>query len=253
MASVVDAFNEALSEDLSFVKIALYSIPVYFCAKFFLVGKMGMFYFYGVLTAILLLGLLTQGINNVRMNKSEILTLKPLCLLNAVIRTFIAVAPQLAIFGTIGYLLVKHIHIPIELPHVPLIFAIIVWSIMFSIILTSYISFSKYLKIEQAFNYKVIGESCIDVLVSFLFFIPQLLIANLVLVGPVAYLFFFFHLPFTHWGFVMYCSLAFIVNISILANYLAQASYEHIKGSNEEYDDHSQINLIDESAERMRG
>lgn len=29
MASIVDAFNEALNEDLSFVKIALYSIPVF--------------------------------------------------------------------------------------------------------------------------------------------------------------------------------------------------------------------------------
>lgn len=71
------------------------------------------------------------------------------------------------------------------------------------------------------------------------------------LVGPVAYLFYFFHLPFTHWGFVAYCSLAFVVNISILANYLAQSSYENIKGNNEEYNDHSQTDVIEEITERM--
>ena len=60
-------------------------------------------------------------------------------------------------------------------------------------------------------------------------------------------------MPFNHWGFVLYCSMVFVINISILANFLAQASYEHIKGNNEEYDDYSQINLIDESAERMKG
>ena len=32
MASVVDAFNEALSEDLAYVKFVVYAIPVY-CRK----------------------------------------------------------------------------------------------------------------------------------------------------------------------------------------------------------------------------
>lgn len=253
MASVVEAFNEALSEDLSFVKIFLYSIPVYFCAKFFLVGKMGQFYFYGFLTAVLLLGLLTQGIHNVRMNKSEILTLNFIDLFKVTIMTAVVMIPQFIIWGIIGNLLVTKITIPIDLPHVPLIYSIIVWSIIFSILLTSYMSFAKYLKMVQAFNYKVVFESCIDVFISCLFFVPQLLLANAVLIGPVAYLFYFFQLPFTHWGFVFYCSLASIVNLSIIANYLAQSSYEHIKGSNEEYDDHVQINVIDDAAERLNG
>lgn len=252
MASVVDAFNEALSEDLSYLKIALYSVPVFFCAKLFVVGKMGEFYFYGGIVALLLLGLLTQGINNVRMNKSEILTLNPVNLGLAVAKSFIVMVPQIAIWGMIGSFVVKYVQIPIELPHVPLIFSIIIWTLISSILITAYLSFSKYLKILQGYNYKVILESCIDVLVSLLFFIPQLIFANAVLVGPVAYLFYFFHLPFTHWGFILYCSLAFVVNISICANYFAQASYEHIKGSNEEYDDHCQINLIKDSAERIK-
>lgn len=253
MASIVDAFNEALSEDLSYVKIVVFAIPVWFVVSLFMAGKMGMFYFYGGLVSLLILGLLTQGINNVRMNKKEILTLNPLKLCIALGKAFLVVVPHLLVFGTIGGLIVKYVKIPIELPHVPLIFAIIVWSIIFSIIMTSYLSFAKYLKISQGFNYKVIFESCIDVFVSFLFFLPQMVLANVVLIGPVAYLFFFFQVPFTHWGFIGYCCAVFIVNISILSNYLAQASYEHIKGSNEEYDDNVQINLIHESAERLNG
>lgn len=253
MASIVDAFNEALSEDLSFVKIAIYAIPVYFCTKFFLVGQMSLFYFYGFWTGILLLGVLTHGIHNVRMNRREILTLNPMELLKTTLKTAAVMVPQIIIWGFIGNFIITKVAIPIDLPHVPLIYSIIVWSIIFSILLTSYMSFAKYLKVEQAFNYKLILEACIDVFISFLFFIPQLLIANVVLVGPVAYLFYFFQLPFTHWGFVFYCSLAFIVNLSILANYLAQASYEHIKGSNEEYDEHVQINVIDDAAERLNG
>jgi len=248
MASIVDAFNEALCEDLSFVKITLYSIPVFFCANLFIKGRMGDFYFWGGLTAILLLGLLTQGINNVR-----ILTLNPIFLAASIGKSFIVMAPQILIWSIIGSMILKYVNIPIDLPHVPIIFATIVWAVIGSILLTAYLSFAKYLKVQQGFNYKVILESCVDILISLLFFLPQLAIANAVLIGPVAYLFYFFQLPFTHWGFILYCSLAFVVNISIMANYFAQASYEHIKGSNEEYDDHCQINMIDDSATRMEG
>ena len=47
--------------------------------------------------------------------------------------------------------------------------------------------------------------------------------------------------------------MVFIVNISILANYLAQAAYEHIRGNNEEYDENVNVNLIDDVSERVNG
>lgn len=254
MASIVDAFSEALSENLSLVKIVIYSIPVYFSTKSFLIGEMGAFYFYAAISAVLFLGLLTQGIHNVRMNRKEILTLNPLNLGKSILLTSAVMIPQILIWYFIGHLIVTMIQIPVELPHMPLIFQIIVWSIIFSILMTAYLSFAKYLNIAQGFNYKVILESCVDVFISLLFFVPQLAMANVILVGPVAYLFFFFNLPFTHWGFIFYCSCAFVVNISILANYLAQSAYEFIKGSNEEYDDnHNKTNLIEDAVERMNG
>ncbi len=250
MASIVDAFNDALGENLAYIKIIGYSIPVYFVAKWFLIGKIGQVVFWGSILSVFFLALLTLGIHNVRMSKREVLSLNPIGLLKALVKAVVVLVPQGLIFGTLGYFL-SQISIPIDLPHVPLIYSIIVWSIIGSIILTSYLSFAKYLRVLQGFNYKVIFESCMDVLVSFIFFIPQLLLANVVLVGPVAYLYFFFNLPFTHWGFVAYCSAVFVINISILANYFAQASYEHIKGNNEEYDENVQINVIEASSERL--
>lgn len=251
MASIKESFFDALNEDFSILKIAIYSVPVNICANLFLSGKMSEFYFFSFLTVVLLLGLLTQGINNVRMNRREILTLNAKSLLISLLKTFVAVVPQVLFWGFVSYWIISNISIPIDYPQVPLIFNIVVISIAFSFVLTSYMSFAKYLDIKQAFNYKVILDSCIDVLISFIFFIPQLLIANVILVGPVAYLFYLFKLPFTHWGFVLFASLASIVNISIMANYLAQASYEQIKGNNEDYDEHVQINIIDDVTERM--
>ena len=253
MASIVDAFNEALSENMAIAKISLYAIPVYIVLHLFIVGRMSEFYCFAIIVGVTLLGLLTQGINNVRTNQREILTFNLLKLVKAIGYSFIVVVPQLLIFGTIGSLIVKNVSIPIELPHVPLIFQIIVWSIIFAIVLTSYLSFAKYLKILQGFNYATIFESCMDVFIGFLFFIPQLLLANVVLIGPIAYLFSYFKVPFTHWGFIADCSAVIIINVSILSNYMAQTAYEHIKGSNEEYDENVQINLIDESAERLNG
>ncbi len=255
MASIVDAFNEALSEDKFLIKIVLYSIPVYYMIKMFIIGKMAEFVLYASIVAILFLALLTLGVNNVRLNRKEILSLNPVQLIRAFLKSLVVLVPHLIVYGVLGFYIVKHVQVPIDLPHVPLIFSIIVWSIIFSIVFTSYLSFAKYLKVVQGFNYALILESCIDVLVSFLFFIPQLLFANIVLIGPVAYLYFFFHLPFEHWGFIAYCSMVIVVNVSILANYMAQAAYEQIKGNNEDYDDNynKPIELIEEAAERLNG
>ena len=193
MASIVDAFQEAFHEDLAYVKFLVYSIPVNFVVALFMQGKTTQFEFWGFVVGMLLLGLLTQGINNVRMNRKEILTFNPIKYFIALGKTLAVVVPHLILFGVLGNLFTK-ITIPIDLPHVQTIYKVIVWSILFSIIFTSYLSFAKYLRVKEGYNYKVIFESCIDVLISFLFFVPQLAIANVVLLVPVAYLFFFFKL-----------------------------------------------------------
>ena len=45
MASIVDAFQEAFSEDFAYLKIVLYSIPVNFVVDLYMKGKMQQFEF----------------------------------------------------------------------------------------------------------------------------------------------------------------------------------------------------------------
>jgi hypothetical protein len=253
MASIVDAFNDSLNENLAFVKIGVFAIPTYFIAKLFVVGNTQAFSFWGSIVGLLFLALLTVGINNVRRNRKEILSFNFVRLGISLLKALVVLVPQVFLFGSLGYCLTTQVVIPVELPQFQLIYSILIWAIVFAIILTSYLSFAKYLKILQGYNYKIIFESCIDVLISFFFFIPQLLLANIVLLGPVVYLFSIFNLPFEHWGFIAYCSVTIVINISILANYLAQASYEQIKGNNEEYDENVQMNVVDVASERMNG
>ena len=253
MASIVDAFQEAFSEDLAYVKIVVFSIPVNFVVALFMQGKMDQFEFWGSILGLFLLGLLTAGINNVRMNKKEILTFNPLHYLKSLGKTFVVVVPHILIFYNLGKLIINLVKMPTDVPYLPVIFKVVVWAILFSIVFTSYLSFAKYLKMKEGYNYKAITESCIDVLIAFLVFLPQLLIANVVLVVPVAYLFWFFKQPFTHWGFIAYCCMVLIVNISMLSNYLAQCAYEQIKGNNEEYDENCQIDMIVSANDMYQG
>ncbi len=253
MATVLTYLNESLNEDLSAVKIVLYSLPVCFCSDLFIKGEMGALYFWATLFGIIFLGVLTKAINNVRTNKTEILTLNPLRLLVSIALSLICVIPQILIFGGIGLLLVKFIPLPVEIPHFQLIFNIVIWSIAASIVLTSYLSFAKYLNPLEAFNYKVVFSSCIDILISVIFFVPQIILMNLVLIGPALVLCSQFGISYTHWALVFYYSIIFVVNISVLANYFAQSSFEHIKESNRYYDENIKLNdVIDDIAERLQ-
>jgi hypothetical protein len=253
MASVVDAFNEALSEDFSYVKFIVYAIPVYVVARFFMIGKMGHLIFWGFIAIFILLGVLTQGINNVRRNKKEILTSNPLLLIKSGFLSLIVLLPQIFLYKYIGNILITKVPIPDNITHLPLIYSIIVWSILFSVLLTSYLSFAKYLKVKQAFNLKVILESCVDVLLNIIFFIPQLALVNLVIVGPIAYAFSLLNISLTNMGFIAYCSIAFVINVSIIANYFAQVAFDCIKGNNEDYDENVQISsVIDTTIEKIQ-
>ncbi len=235
MASMIDAFRDAFSEKFAYLKFVIFAIPVYFVAHFFMIGQMNLFNTFAPILGIIIFGLFTQAIYNVRTNKQEVLTLNPIAFLIGLLKTLIVLIPNGLIFGTIGYYITRY-NFPIkDVPHFNSIFHCIIWLVCGSIILTSYLAFAKFQSIKQGFNYKVISESCSDVLLHLLFVIPQWAIVNLLLVGPVAYLFFFFKVPFDHWTFVAYCSCIFVVNVSILGNYFAQASTEFVKGDDSEY------------------
>ena len=51
------------------------------------------------------------------------------------------------------------------------------------------------------------------------------------------YSFTYLDVPLTHWGFIWYCSMISVINLSVFANYLAQTAYEHIQLDDEDYKD----------------
>lgn len=254
MASIIDSFLDAFNDRFAILKYTVYTIPAYIVADHFVKGKMAYVHLWGTIVALLFLAVMTQAISNVRLSKTEVLSLNPVKLAIALGKALIVLVPHICVYGFIGYILTGIFNFNVEIPHFNLIVDIIIWAILGSIVLTSYMSFAKYLKISQGYNYKVILGACIDVLISLIFYSPQVVLALAILIAPVWYILSIFNIPLTHWGFVLYCSFVFVVFVSIMSNYLAQSAYEQIKGNNEDYDDnYNRIDFIDEVAKRLDG
>ena len=102
MASMIDAFRDAFSENLAYLKFVIFAIPVYFVVHFFMVGQTEMFRFCAPLLGVLIFGLFTQAIYNVRTNRKEVLTLNPIEFLLGLLKTLVVLIPNGLVFGTIG-------------------------------------------------------------------------------------------------------------------------------------------------------
>ena len=237
MASLFGAFNDALGENNSTVKLVIYSLPVFFCSYLYVSKNQFAAYLFAIPTLILLTALMCVGINNVRSNKREILTFNIITLISVTIKLFFAIVPLLLVVLFVGGLIVSVVKIPFEIPYIQLLFNSIVCMILFSVVLTAYISFSTSLNITDAYNLKVIFESSADVLINLLFLFIQLGIFNGIIVGFVWYLCSVVNIPITNPLFIYFCSFIFMLNISALSSYFAQVSYELIKGKDDDYRD----------------
>lgn len=241
MANIIEAFNDVFTEEYALAKFFVYAIPVFICLNAYATGQFVLSGICGFFVVLLLLGLLTCGINGMREHKQEILTFNVQNLVTATIKTAIAVVPQISVAAMIGLFVKELLPATEELGQIPMIVNLIVWSILVSIITTSYLAFTKHMDVKEAYNMKTILESVVDVFVNLVFFGIQLVIANAIFVGMMSYVFTVLNLPLMHPGFIFYCSLLVIINVSVTANMLSQASYDCIKGRDDDYQDKYKI------------
>lgn len=231
MASIKDAVEEAINDDFAFVKYFLYAIPVFICYILFSQGNMGWFYFLGAFTVLMLISILITCIYNVRNGQNYVLpTFNIITFCITAFKAIFAIGPILGLGLWIGNMLVA-IKIPIPVPNIQLIYAIIVWLILGSIIITSLILYSKTQHLKDAYNLVLISNTCMDILVAIIFFIPQLLLVNGLFIGIIAYLFAVF-LSLENPIFIFLCSMALAINVAITGNYLAQIDYELVPRDN---------------------
>lgn len=241
MANIIGVCSDVFTEEYALAKIFVYAIPVFICINAFATGQFVLSYICGFFVILMLLGLLSFGINNLRENKNEILTFNIQQLAITTVKTAVAITPQVSIAVMIAMTTKELIPEIDGFPQFQMIINIMIWCLLFSMVMTSYLSFAKHLRIKEAYNIKIIYESVVDVFVNLVFITLQMVIANSIFIGLMVYIFTLFNMKLTHPGFLFYCSILVIVNLSVLANFLAQVSYDFIKGSDEDYKDKYKI------------
>ena len=227
MASIKDALEESITDDYALVKILIYALPVYICYNLFSQGNMSMFYVIGFFTILMMVSILITCINNVRNGKNYVMPSFN------IFKFSLTAAKALLALGPITFLglylgkILSGIQILIPLTNVQLIYSIIVWLIISSIIITSTIIYSKTEIIKDAYNFNLISNTCIDILLAILFYIPQLLLVNTIILGSIAYIF-LISVGIDNPIFIYLSCMMLIMNISITGNYFAQIDYELI-------------------------
>lgn len=224
MASIIDSFRETFSDNYAFPKLLVFAVPLYFSYDLYMKSNNNYTAFTWLfsITLFFLFGFLVKVTSGVLNERNSVLPpLNPFQLALASTKGLIAIAPSAAVAILAADYFSSLINI---LAWVDITLKSVIWLLVVSIILTSFLMFVRREKITDAYNMKTLSDKAADLMVSLIFFILQLVIANvfttafigyviLILfgVGPVLY---------------FYVSLAVAFNIGVMGHYLAQLQYE---------------------------
>lgn len=235
MASIKDAFEESFQDNNAIIKYIIFALPVFYSVYLYSENNLAGFWTLAVITYLLLFGIFIKCTANVRNGKDAVLpSFNVFAILWAGIKGTIALGPSIAINSFLALKICELLPNVFTEPNTLVVFQCIVWGLFGSFMLTGYLCYAKSFKIADAYNFKTISESCIDILIAVLFMIPQVLIANAILIIPVSYVIWvFFGLP--HPTAIFYWCMILVFNLAMCGHYLAQLDYEAI-GSKENAD-----------------
>lgn len=245
MASIKDAFEESMQDSNAIWKYIIFAIPVYYCVQLYLSGAWFGFWTLVIPTYFLLFGFLAGCTANVRNGKSSVLpSFNIFKLFWDGIKGTVALGPSIAINCWLASLIANLLPNYLVEPKTCAIFQGVVWALFGAIILTGYLCYAKRFRILDAYNFKTISESCVDILVAVLFMLPQVAIANALLLVPVTYIIWIF-LGIPHSVATYYWCMVGIFNLAMCGHYLAQVDFENIKTEEKE----EQINILSNTQE----
>ncbi len=235
MASIKDAFEESFHDHHALTKYFIFAIPVYYCVDLYSKNDNN-FWAVSAAVFILLFGFMIKCTSNVRNGKNYVLpSFNIISMFWDGIKGLVALGPIIAICswlgGTTGKFLSEYFPDPASMR----VWYFIIWGLLVSIMMTGYLCYARNFKISDAYNIKTIWNSCVDVFAGVLFMIPQILLVNAIIAGPITYIIWlFFGIP--HPIAVFFWSMCLILNLSITGHYLAQVDYEAIAGDEKEKD-----------------
>ena len=228
MASIVDSFREVFSDRLAFLKLIILAIPADYTYSLYLsaVGDHDYSGYYQMLylTLFLYFGVLVKVTNNVINERDLVLpSFNPFPIAIAGLKGLLAILPSALISCLIANYLCSIINI---IPWLDITLKTIIWLVVASIIITSFLMFSSKGRILDAFNVKVLFEKAGDLIVTLIFFIIQLVVINIPTTAFIGYtlLILFGFGQF----FNFYIALAVAFNVAVMGHYFGQVHYETI-------------------------
>lgn len=231
MASIKDAFEEAIQDNGALAKYFLFAIPVYYCTNLYLnsdKSELFKFWIASAITFIFLFGVLIECTTNVRNGKDSVLpSYNIFNIFWAGIKGLVALGPIIAINSAIAYFLCNYITNYVAEANTLLFLRCIICGVFGAIILTGYLCYARTFKILDTYNLKAISNSSMDILIAVIFMIPQILVADAVLIAPITYIvWIFFGIP--HSIATFYWCMCLVFNLAMCGHYLAQVAYETI-------------------------
>lgn len=224
MTSMLDSFKEVFADHLSFVKLVVFTIPLFYSYQMYLTTKTISSEVFWVLciTLFFLFGFLIEITNNVINENDTVLpVLNPLKIAFTAIKGLIAVGPSIAISCYLANYLSSTIN---TVPWLDNCFKTIIWLISTSIFTMAFLLFAQRKRILDVFNFKTASEKSGDLIIMILVFVLQLVLMNVPTTGFIGYTLFVLF----GFGPVLNFFLAFalVFNIAATGHYLAQAHYE---------------------------
>lgn len=226
MASILDSFREVYSDSSSLIKVAVLSVPVFYCYQLYTAAKVSgnydNFFLVSYIVLFFVFGFIIEITNNVINERDRILpSLNPLPLALTSLKGLLAVGPSILISCLAASYLTGYINIIFWLD---ITLKTIIWLVAASIFLTAYLLFSVNKKIIEAYNVKKIFQKAGDLIVMLIFFVIQLVIINIpttVFIGYTLVVLFGYGVVFD--AFIVFAS---VFNVAVLGHYLGQVNYE---------------------------
>ena len=195
MASIKDAIEESTNEPHALTQYIIFTLPLFGALWLFKKEMMNSIWFYLLagISAIILLGTMVKCANNVMNFREKIMpSMNPFTLLFDSIRTIIALLPAAALNGGIAYV---------------------------------FMLYAKKFSFVDAFDFKAISDSCIDVLIQVIWLAIQLAFIDAIVAGSVTYLCWLFIGIDNVVTYFVWCMTA-VFNVALIGNYLGQLNYE---------------------------
>lgn len=229
MASIKDAFEESFYDHHAIIKYIIFAIPVFYCTNLYTnQNDLNTFWVLAFILYVLLFGFMLECTANVQKGTDHILpSFNIFKIFWAGLKGSIALGPSIIINSCLSVFCCNVIKNYISDPNTLTIFNFVIWGLFSSIILTGYLCYTKNYKISDAYNLKIISDSCADILIAVIFMIPQIILVDAIIIAPVTYIIWlFFGIP--HPIATFYWCTVGILNIAMIGHYLAQISYENI-------------------------